>query len=170
MAGLIMKVRKLRLSDAPLMLEWMHDDSVVHDLKKDFAGKTEEDCISFIVEALDETESIHLAITDDRDEYLGTVSLKHIFRNTAEFGIVLRACAIGRGYASFGMEKVIEYGCKSRGIDMIYWCVSPENKRALRFYDKNGFQRCNAPEQASGYTDEEKRKYIWYRTKRQAKA
>ena len=161
-----MKIRKLRITDAPLMLEWMHDDRVVHDLRKDFAGKTAEDCIMFITDALNETENIHLAIADSNDEYMGTVSLKHISRNAAEFGIVLRACAMGKGYASYAMEKILEYGYRSRGIDVVYWCVSADNKRALRFYEKNGFQRCEAPEQATGYTDEEKRKYIWYRVER----
>ena len=35
-----MRLRKLQLKDAPLMLEWMHDESVVHDLHTDFASKS----------------------------------------------------------------------------------------------------------------------------------
>ena len=35
-----MKLRKLELKDAPLMLEWMHDETVVEDLHTDFASKT----------------------------------------------------------------------------------------------------------------------------------
>ena len=158
-----MLLRKLQIEDAPLMLEWMHDDTLVHYLREDFAGKTIDDCIKFISKAQDESESIHLAIADNSGVYLGTVSLKHIHNNTAEFGIVLRSCTIGKGYASLAMKDILEYGYRERRIDTVYWCVNPENKRALRFYDKHGCQKCQAPELASGYTDEEKIKYIWYR-------
>lgn len=158
-----MIIRKLRMQDAPLMLEWMHDDTLVHYLRADFAEKAIDDCIRFIIEAQDETKSIHLAVTDDSDEYMGTVSLKHIQKNTAEFGIALRACAMGKGYASYGMKMIMEYGYRNRRIDTAYWCVDSDNRRAVRLYEKHGFQKCKAPVQATEYTDEEKRKYIWYR-------
>ena len=43
-----MKIRKLELKDAPFMLEWMHDESVVVNLRSDFLKKTLSDCINFI--------------------------------------------------------------------------------------------------------------------------
>lgn len=150
------------MQDAPWMLEWMHDDTVVHYLRGNFAEKTIDDCIRFILEARDEAENIHLAVADDSDEYMGTVSLKHIRQNTAEFGIALRACAMGRGYAAFGMKAIMEYGYKNREIDCFYWCVDPDNQRALNFYGKHTCRRGKAPDSTSGYTDEEKGKYIWY--------
>ena len=161
-----MKLRKLRIEDAPFMLEWMRDETIVQYLRENFAEKTQEDCIRFINRSRDETESIHLAIGDDSDVYMGTVSLKHIQQNTAEFGIALRACAMGRGHALYGMKMIMEYGYRIRGIDSVYWCVDPENKRAVRFYEKHEYQRCEAPDQASEYTDEEKRRYIWYHVQR----
>lgn len=38
-----MKLRPLEEKDATLMLEWMHDDSVVHNMGTDFSKKTIED-------------------------------------------------------------------------------------------------------------------------------
>ena len=35
-----MRLRQLRMEDAPLMLEWMHDYDVVSKLKTDFMSKT----------------------------------------------------------------------------------------------------------------------------------
>lgn len=157
-----MRLRKLQFKDAPLMLEWMRDESVVRYFRKDFASQTIDDCTDFINNAQKETENIHLAIANDRDEYMGTVSLKQIRQNTAELGIALRVAAMGRGYALFGMNEIIEYGDKERGINHIYWCVDPENQRAVRFYDGNGYRRCGIPVQALGYTEEEKQKYLWY--------
>ena len=148
------------------MLQWMHDDNVVKYLREDFPNKTIDDCLRFIDKAQDETENIHLAIVNDQDEYMGTVSLKNIQNNKAEFGIAVRACAIGKGYATFAMKEILEYGYRSRGITTIYWCTNPRNQRAIRFYEKQGYQRSDAPEQAFGYSEGEKQKLFWYCTER----
>lgn len=158
-----MNLRKLKTEDAPLMLEWMHDDSVVHDLKTNFAVKTLEDCISFIKMAQDTKDNLHLAIVDDNDTYMGTVSLKHITKISAEFGITVRKCTMGKGFSKFAMQHIIEIGFKQLGLQKIYWCVAPENQRAVRFYDKNKFDRCLAPVEAQNcYTPEEITHFIWY--------
>lgn len=158
-----MKLRKLQAEDALFMLEWMHDDSVVHDLKTNFAVKTLEDCISFIKMAQDTKENLHLAIVDENDTYMGTVSLKHITQTSAEFGITVRKCAMGKGFSKFAMQNIIETGFKQLGLQKIYWCVAPENHRAVRFYDKNKFDRCLAPAEAQNiYSAGEINHYLWY--------
>ncbi|MBQ8088765.1 MAG: GNAT family N-acetyltransferase [Clostridia bacterium] len=157
-----MKLRKLALKDAPFMLEWMHDASVTAFMKANFAAKTLADCEAFISAAQDTDSNLHLAITDEADEYMGTVSLKHIANRTAEFGITVRKCAMGKGYSRFGMSEILKTGLRELGLEKIYWCVSPDNGRAVRFYDKQGYARGGAPAEAQGYSDEEKHRYIWY--------
>lgn len=125
------------------MLEWMHDPMVVEKLQANFASKTVEDCLSFIESAQDYTTDVHLAVVDDCDTYMGTVSLKHIENGTAEFAITVRRAAMGKGYSAYAMKTILAYGLQKRGLKEIYWCVSPENKRAVRFYDKNQYQRTN---------------------------
>ena len=73
-----MRLRNLELKDAPLMLEWMHDESVVGKLKGNFIEKTLADAESFIVASANKDKNIHLAIVSDEDEYMGTVSLKNV--------------------------------------------------------------------------------------------
>lgn len=138
-----MFLRKLQPEDAPLMLEWMHDDSVVHHLSTNFAAKTLMDCQRFIAASQDGSENWNLAIADDSGTYMGTVSLKHIDRTaqTAEFAITIRACAMGKGYSHYGMTEILRMGLEELGLTAIYWCVSPENKRAVRFYDKHSYAR-----------------------------
>ncbi len=125
------------------MLEWMHDESVVEHLSANFAAKTLADCESFIAYSQNSQNDLHLAVADEQDEYMGTVSLKHIDRvhKTAEFAITFRACAQGRGYADYGMRQILRLGLEKLGLEAIYWCVSPVNGRAVRFYDKNGYTR-----------------------------
>lgn len=138
-----MKLRELELKDAPYMLEWMHDDSVTEFLSADFAKKTIKDCQEFIRNASSRQNAIHLAVVNETDVYQGTVSLKHIDEqhSTAEFAITMRRSAMGTGYAKDAMEEILK--CKVNGTSLkhIYWCVRPENLRAVRFYDKNGYAR-----------------------------
>lgn len=134
-----MYLRKLELKDAPLMLAWMHDKSVTEKLRTDFTSKTLQDVENFIKWSLEDKENLNLAIASDEDEYMGTVSLKHIENGSAEFAITVRTEAMGRGYSWFGMESVIEKAFHELGLESIYWCVSRENIRAVRFYDKHNF-------------------------------
>ena len=134
-----MYLRKLELKDAPLMLAWMHDKSVTEDLRTDFSSKTLQDAENFIKSSWDSASDIHLAIASDTDEYMGTVSLKHIEDETAEFGITVRAESMGKGYSWFGMESIIEKAFNELELECVYWCVSRNNTRAVRFYDKHNF-------------------------------
>lgn len=145
------------------MLTWMHDESVVGKLRTNFAKKTIKDCIEFIEHSQDES-NIHLAIVDDEDVYMGTVSLKHITGNTAEFAITVCREAMGKGYAIWAMKEMIRLGFEKYGIKEIYWCVAKDNLRALRFYDKNNFSRINQKniKIAGGYTQEQIANYVWY--------
>lgn len=159
-----MHLRKLKQEDAPLMLEWMHDQSVVKDLQANFVAKTLDDCNAFIKAAEDGTKNLHLAIVNDDDEYMGTVSLKDIEDGTAEFAITIRKCAMGHGYSRDGMAAIIKMGFDELNLSKIFWCVDPVNQRAVRFYDKNGYQRVAADELPIGdsYTFEQVKKYLWY--------
>lgn len=139
-----MKLRKLEQKDAPLMLEWMHDETVTKGLQAVFASKTPADCKAFINAAADTSIDLHLAVADEHDAYMGTVSLKHMQENAAEFAITVRREAMGKGYSGYAMHEMIRIGFEEKNPDRIYWCVKPENRRAIRFYDKNGYRRVDA--------------------------
>ena len=167
-------LRKLKQLDAPLMLEWMHDEDVVHFMKADFQHKTLSNCEEFIESAQDDRNNLHLAAVDDNDTYMGTVSLKNIDCGSAEFAITMRKVAMGKGYAAEAMKQIIDKGFNELGLEYIYWYVRPENKRAVRFYDNNGYQRmsfkklCDQLNKTElfrnswGGVPEEAKYYIWY--------
>ena len=160
-----MKLRKLMRKDAPLMLEWMRDESVVKgNLQDSFLQKTLADCEEFISEAQEQDEYMHLAIVDGSDEYMGTVSLKHIHDRSAEFAIAVRRSAMGKGFSRYGMREILRIGLEELGLKSIYWYVKPENTRALRFYDKNGYRRTTVSDviRHGGGSLPDKEKYIWY--------
>lgn len=136
-----MRLRDLELKDAPLMLEWMHDESVVGKLKGNFIEKTLEDAESFILASANKEDNIHLAIVSDEDEYMGTASLKKVDceSKSSELALVVRSCAMTRGYSWYGIEELIKLAFEKYGLESVYWCVSRENERAVRFYDKHNF-------------------------------
>lgn len=136
-----MRLRDLELKDAPLMLEWMHDKGVVENLKGNFQEKKLSDAECFILNSHDKSENVHLAIVSDENEYMGTVSLKSIDKKnlSAEFAIVVRNSAMGRGYSWYGMKEIIRRAFDEYGLESVYWCVSRQNERAVRFYDKHNF-------------------------------
>ena len=161
-----MKLRELKEKDAEYMLEWMHDEDVVHYLSANFAEKTIEDCKKFIASSQNNENDLNLAIVDDVDEYMGTVSLKHIdYENkTAEFAITIRKSAMGKGYSAYGMSEILRKGIDEIGLKKIFWCVSKLNERAVRFYDKNNYERTvDVPIKIKEcYTDEQNELFVWY--------
>lgn len=167
-----MYLRRLEKKDAPLMLEWMHDESVVEFLSANFAAMTIENCYGFIEksnEQLDRFENItdiHYAIADSNDEYMGTVSLKHInhLEKDAEFAITIRKTAMGKGFSAYGMEAILKKGIEEFGLENIYWCVSSLNKRAVRFYEKHEYNKIvDVPEHIKReYSENLLSKLIWF--------
>ena len=122
------------------MLEWMHDSDVVQNMQTDFAHKTLSDCENFIRSSQTDNKNLHLAVVDDENTYMGTVSLKNIENGAAEFAIAVRKVAMGRGFSKYAMSKIIRVGFEMLKLKSVYWCVSPENKRAVKFYDENGYR------------------------------
>lgn len=159
-----MKLRKLEIKDAPLMLEWMHDKSVTKNMRIDFMSKTLKDCEKFIQFSWEKEDDLHFAIASEEDEYMGTVSLKHIENGGAEFAIIVRREAMGKGYAKYGMNEIMRTAAIQYGIKYVYWCVNPDNSRAIRFYEKNNYKRVKGSSIniKGGYSKEQIQNYYWY--------
>ena len=70
------------------------------------------------------------------------------------------------GLSAKAMEEIIEIGLGRLRLEYIYWCVLPENIRAVKFYEKNGYQRVSPDELEIGgqYTCPDR--YLWYWKKR----
>ena len=112
-------LRKLEEKDAPFMLEWMHDKEITAGFQRPFSQATLETVLSFIQNSFDE-ENQNFAFVNAEDEYLGTISLKHIshVNDKAEF---------------------IQYAFTELGLHKVYLSVLEENVRAQKFYEKCGF-------------------------------
>lgn len=141
-----MNIRELRKDDAIKMLQWMHDRNVVQYMNQDFMSMTLEDCVCFIENAGNNQQSKHFAVIDNQNQYIGTISLKNIQDGNAEFAIAICSEAMGKGYARKAMEEIIAMGFRDIGLHTIYWYVSKDNKRAIRFYDRKYVRYTEKPD------------------------
>ncbi len=139
-----MTLRKLEEKDADGMLEWMCDPEIQKNFRFIAENKTRQDMLNFIKEAEIrpvEGKSIHYAVVDENDEYLGTVSLKNVnmTAKNAEFAISLRRKAQGRGIGTAASKELLRLAFEQFGMERVYLNVLPENQKAIRLYEKIGF-------------------------------
>ena len=139
-------LRQLCEKDAELMLEWMHDPDTQKGFQKNMLDMSLEDARKFCREAkpesdLQQGESMHLAIANDENEYLGTISLKNINMKyrSAELAISLRKKARGKGIAAEAVKLLFKKGFEQIGLHRIYLTVLADNTAAIRLYEKCGF-------------------------------
>ena len=137
-------LRKLQEKDVDGMLEWLHDEEVQKNLLSSMTTVTREMALDFIFSAdviPKEDGNVHLAITDDSDEYMGTISLKNIKMEAknAELAICLRKKAYGKGIAKEAIIKLLTEAFEKYNFERIYLYVMPENVRAIRLYERMGF-------------------------------
>jgi diamine N-acetyltransferase len=137
-----MYLRKICKKDAEYMLEWMSDPDLTRNFRFNAQNVSIESVIDFIDSAAIDSTNLHYAIADDEDEYLGTISLKginHTDKN-AEYAIALRKKAIGTGIASEATRLILKIAFSELKLNKVYLNVLSENSRAIRFYEKFGFE------------------------------
>ncbi|MCR4808221.1 MAG: GNAT family N-acetyltransferase, partial [Lachnospiraceae bacterium] len=141
------RIRPLLLKDAPFMLEWMEDPSINKFFKFSIGDVNIDKAEHFIKRAMrdseddDEPSSLHYAVVDGKDEYYGTVSLKHINwqDKSAEYAISTRKCAKHRGYGQFATREIIKKAFEVLHLERVFLYVLPDNDAAITMYKKCGF-------------------------------
>lgn len=136
-----MRLRELCLKDADGMLSWMHDPASAEIFQCDFNSFSEEKVKNFILNSNKDEDSVHFACVDDNDNYLGTVSLKHIDKKAenAEYAVSFCKSAQGTGAARFATEEILKIAFNKFDLERVYLNVLSDNERANAFYKKMGF-------------------------------
>lgn len=140
-------LRELKKEDAPLMYEWMQDEEISGCFSKDMLSLTLEDAYDFCVNSVipiqvNHGDSLHFAIVEqEKDEYLGTVSLKDIDlkHKHAEFAICLRKRAHGKGIAKKAVIQILKKAFEEYNLHKVFLNVLSDNIAAIHLYEKCGF-------------------------------
>lgn len=154
-------LRPLQAADSVRMLEWLHDRTVTGFLQLNGAGLTMDDVLRFIQEAQKEDTNLHRAVVDANDTYLGTISLKNIdadMRET-EYAIAMHSAAMGTGAAFAATQDILKTALGTLGLQRVYLNVLEENRRAVKFYGKCGFQYTH---QSQLVLRGERRTLLWF--------
>ena len=133
-------LRPLKISDLDMMKEWMTDEDVTSFFR--FNQYDEKKVMNFIEHSLVDEHNKHFAITDEGDEYIGTISLKNIdtVNFHAEYAIVIRKRYWGKSIGESASLLLFEYAQKI-GLHKIYLNVLFSNNSAIRLYEKLGFEK-----------------------------
>lgn len=132
-------LRKLRLKDAEPMLKWMHDIKVTNKYMTDFGKYTIGDAEHFILHSFSE-DNQHFAVVDEKDEYIGTISLKNIskFNKNAEIASVFIEKADKKERLS-AVKKIIAYAFEKLELEEVYVHVFEDDTDMIDNYSKLGF-------------------------------
>ena len=140
----MISLRRLVEKDCEGMLEWMHDEMIQQSFQKSMTTKTKQDVIEFIRAADLDVKSggcLHYAVTNEEDEYLGTISLKKInlIDRNAEYAISLRAMAQCQGIGMEATQKILQIAFLELELEKVYLNVLYNNYNAIHMYEKCGF-------------------------------
>lgn len=135
-------LRRLELTDAADMLEWMLEPDIYGKMQYDPAEQSLEKCRRFIEQSWTDDKNFHYAITNQKKEYLGTISLKNIDKKNqnAEFAIALHPKAMGKQVGTSALRAIMEIAFMEMELNKVYLYVRSDNERAVAFYKKNGLE------------------------------
>jgi len=159
-------LRPLCLDDADRMLEWMRDPDITKYLQIGGPNTSKKSVEAFIRNSADECTNLHRAIVNQDGEYMGTISLKHIDedKGEAEYAISMHKSALGSGAAAQASKLLMEVAFGQIGLKRVYLNVLSVNQRAVKFYEKFGFQYTHVSSLRINGVDMELR---WYEVNRE---
>ena len=115
-------LRPLELKDAEGMYDWMTDPTITQYFRFDASSVTIESCAEFIRDSGEDPFTVHFAIVNDADEYLGTISLKKIDneKKCGEYAISTRKIVHGKGVAGQATEEILKIAFEKYKLDYVY--------------------------------------------------
>ena len=137
-------LRKMTVDDTDLIVSWRNSESV----RKRFIYRgefTREGHLSWIKNMVETGKVIQMMICDlETGQPLGSVYLRDVDRghSKAEYGIFIgESSARGRGVGTAAARLMLQYSFEEEKLHRIFLRVLADNPRAIKSYEKAGFQR-----------------------------
>jgi RimJ/RimL family protein N-acetyltransferase len=138
------RLRPIRISDAEKCFRWVSHPEVSRYLGFLQPTRTLEQERSWIASILSDPQHQRaFVIEDEREEDIGTCGLRAMDRQegTALLGIVVGEPRLwGRGYGTAATKALLRYAFEDLGLHEVRLSCHAENKRAVRCYEKAGFE------------------------------
>lgn len=144
------QLRVWRDSDLAFLTDLRNDVALQAKLLARARGSKEDQVRQWLARfASDAGNMLFIIASLENDDPLGYLQINGIddVSRSAELGICLGPQAQGRGYGGEAIQLVGEYLRRIWNMRKLSVKVSANNPRALRCYEKKGFQRCGLQKQ-----------------------
>jgi len=142
--GKLVRLRALTSADLPKLVEWRNDPEIKALLGGWSFPTSLEDEQIWLEKARTDSSTRRLAIeTLENGRYIGNIGLYQIdWKNRkAEYAILIGdKSAWGKGYALDASIALLEFAFRELNLHRIYLHVLAHHERAIRLYEKIGFQ------------------------------
>ncbi len=139
------KLRELSRKDLKVINTWRNDEKLISYLGANYRYiDLEIDEAWFDNYLKNRNNTVRCAIVDSDDMIVGLVSLTNInyVNRTAEFHIMIgESDNQNQGIGTYAVDTMLKHAFNNLNLNRIYLEVLKTNDRAIRVYEKNGFQR-----------------------------
>ena len=101
---------------------------------------TEEKEIRWVQKKLEEKAPVFSMLEKKSSKFIGNVELMNVADGVGELGIAVTGDMQDRGYGTEAVLAVTEYGMKQLKLCRVFLRTNPDNRRAIRVYEKCGFR------------------------------
>ena len=105
--------------------------------KKTFTAEQE---LQWVREKLKEKALVFSMIEKTSGKFIGNIELMDPTDSEGELGIAITAEMQNRGFGTEAVIALTEYEMNQLGLQRIFLRTNPDNKRAIRVYEKSGFR------------------------------
>ncbi|UCC67448.1 MAG: GNAT family N-acetyltransferase [Armatimonadota bacterium] len=138
------KLRPIRMSDAETCFRWVSDPDVRRLLGLIRPARSVEQERAWIAGVLADKEQQRVfVIADEHGQAIGTCGLRGIDRRegTGFLGIMIGEKTLwNQGYGTYATKALLEYAFGELGLREVQLSCHPDNRGALRCYEKAGFR------------------------------
>jgi len=133
-------LRKIKQTDKQYFSKWWRDKELIALTSGDFSELSDKQINRYFIDIKESKNDYHFMILLD-GQVIGHISLCKRKKNQYETQIIIGAKEFwGKGYGSKAIKKSLKFA-SNQGISNIYLEVRPDNTRAIRAYEKAGFQK-----------------------------
>lgn len=136
-----LKITRLQLENVYDLRDWQdYDNPLFSDYN--FPELDDYEVGEWFKSRTENTTSLCFAVLNGDDMTIGLINIKNIKKimKTASLGIVFNPKFINKGYGTKSLKLVIKYFFENMNMRILYLDVEKHNKRAMRCYEKCGFE------------------------------